>query len=117
MIDSIKRFGLLVLTLKRLKDIVRAVLEPLKTRVVTLGQGRHATRAPGKEHYDMLVRGIMAIIVLFSTAIVSVTFLIDQPDQTALESADHGYGTTPLAKAPASLPVLLPKSLHTAPIG
>jgi murein DD-endopeptidase MepM/ murein hydrolase activator NlpD len=65
----------------------------------------------------MLVRGIMAIIVLFSTAIVSVTFLIDQPDQTALESADHGYGTTPLAKAPASLPVLLPKSLHTAPIG
>jgi murein DD-endopeptidase MepM/ murein hydrolase activator NlpD len=65
----------------------------------------------------MLVRGIMAIIVLFSTAIVLVTFLVNQPDRTALESADHGYGTTPLAKAPSLLPVPLPKSLHTAPVG
>jgi murein DD-endopeptidase MepM/ murein hydrolase activator NlpD len=65
----------------------------------------------------MLVRGIMAIIVLFSTAIVSVTFLIDQPDRSALKRGDHGYGTTPLSKAPPILQIPLTKRLHTAPSG
>lgn len=67
----------------------------------------------------------MVIIVLFSTAIVSVSFLVDQPDRAALESSYHGYGTTSLSKAPfslsnpaaaAALRFHLPESLHTAPL-
>jgi murein DD-endopeptidase MepM/ murein hydrolase activator NlpD len=63
----------------------------------------HAGVPLGKEEYSMLVRGIVAIIVLFSTAIVSVTFLLESPDRIDIDRADQGYGLSSLSKAPISL--------------
>jgi murein DD-endopeptidase MepM/ murein hydrolase activator NlpD len=51
----------------------------------------------------MLVRGIVAIIVLFSSVILSATFLVGSPVPITIERAEQGYRFSSFSKAPISL--------------